>query len=145
MNEAILTSSTKRVIQHGTRNTYQRHGCRCDECRAENAARSRVARDKDRDYFRESDRKSYAKNREARLETRRASFDSEKNRARCAVRRAVDAGVLVRGDCEVGGDCLGAVQAHHDDYSNPLDVRWLCKRHHTLHHLSEPHTKARRR
>lgn len=26
------------------------------------------------------------------------------------------------------------VQAHHDDYSKPLEVRWLCVPHHALHH-----------
>lgn len=27
---------------HGTRSTYVNHGCRCDECKAANAARSRA-------------------------------------------------------------------------------------------------------
>lgn len=27
-------------------------------------------------------------------------------------------------------------QAHHDDYSKPLEVRWLCPSHHKLHHLN---------
>ena len=44
--------------------------------------------------------------------------------------RAVCRGVLKRGLCEVCGS--PKVQAHHDDYSKPLEVRWLCVRHHRL-------------
>lgn len=57
-----------------------------------------------------------------------------KQRAREAVSRAVAAGRLVRQPCE---KCGGSrVQAHHDDYSKPLDVRWLCpKDHNELHRM----------
>lgn len=48
--------------------------------------------------------------------------------ARWKVTRAVKSGRLVKQPCEVCG--LTAVQAHHDDYSKPLDVRWLCITHH---------------
>jgi len=38
--------------------------------------------------------------------------------------------------CEVCG--VEAVDAHHDQYDEPLRVRWLCRRHHTrLHHYGE--------
>ncbi|WP_218650451.1 hypothetical protein [Brevundimonas sp. P7753] len=34
----------------------------------------------------------------------------------------------MKGVCEV---CSATrVDAHHDDYSRPLDVRWLCRAHH---------------
>jgi hypothetical protein len=35
--------------------------------------------------------------------------------------------------CEVCGDVLN-VQAHHDDYDKPLEVRWLCRKHHQALH-----------
>lgn len=45
-----------------------------------------------------------------------------------AVQRAIALGELVRQPCEV---CNAPnVQAHHDDYSKPLEVRWLCPLHH---------------
>lgn len=58
----------------------------------------------------------------------------EKEAARLAVRNAVRAGRLTRGQCEHGEGCDGRVEAHHDDYSKPLDVRWLCSRHHGEEH-----------
>mgnify|MGYP001611599223 CR=1 FL=1 len=51
---------------------------------------------------------------------------------RIAVAKAIQDGVLVREPCEVCGN--PKVDGHHDDYSKPLDVRWLCRSHHRLHH-----------
>lgn len=48
--------------------------------------------------------------------------------ARRAVREAVRAGTLTRQPCEKCG--ATEAQAHHDDYLKPLDVRWLCRKHH---------------
>ncbi|MGE0190258.1 MAG: hypothetical protein AB7Q04_13355 [Steroidobacteraceae bacterium] len=42
---------------------------------------------------------------------------------------------LVKKPCEVCG--LKKVHAHHDDYTRPLDVRWLCIKHHAEHHKME--------
>ena len=55
--------------------------------------------------------------------------------AHTAVSNAVRDGRLKRLPCEV----CGAVetQAHHFDYSRPLDVVWLCAVHHALHHQLE--------
>lgn len=49
----------------------------------------------------------------------------ERERAHAAVARAIKKGLLVRGPCEVCGTTR-RVQGHHDDYSKPLEVRWLC-------------------
>jgi hypothetical protein len=49
--------------------------------------------------------------------------------ARGKVNRAVYYGELVRQPCEVCGATEG-VEAHHEDYSKPLDVNWLCPTHH---------------
>jgi len=52
----------------------------------------------------------------------------ERRYAAGVVARAIRSGKLVRQPCE----CCGApqAQAHHDDYSKPLCVRWLCPKHH---------------
>ena len=58
------------------------------------------------------------------------------NRARTMVANAIKRGVLVPKPCEVCGDDSPisngqrGIQAHHDDYNKPLDVRWLCPKHH---------------
>jgi hypothetical protein len=54
----------------------------------------------------------------------------EKRRAHWAVGYALKVGKLTKGPCEIGVDCAGRIEAHHDDYSKPLEVRWVCKRHH---------------
>ncbi len=41
---------------------------------------------------------------------------------------AIKTGKLVREPCEVCG--AEKTEGHHDDYSKPLAVRWLCKRCH---------------
>jgi hypothetical protein len=51
--------------------------------------------------------------------------------------RKVNQGFLKRQPCEVCGT-EEDVQAHHDDYSKPLDVRWLCRKHHREHHKLNP-------
>lgn len=62
--------------------------------------------------------------------------NSDKAKARYAVGNALKRGHLVRQPCEVCGAAEG-VEAHHDDYSKPLDVRWLCERHHLAVHGKE--------
>ena len=55
-----------------------------------------------------------------------------KHAAHNAVSNAVRDGKLLRQPCEVCGS--QSAQAHHDDYSKPLDVRWLCTTHHAEWH-----------
>lgn len=59
----------------------------------------------------------------------------EKYKARYALTNAIRDGRVVRGVCAVCGS--SQVEGHHHDYSKPLDVVWLCKKHHTEHHQQE--------
>ena len=40
---------------------------------------------------------------------------------------------LIKQPCEICGE--EKVQAHHEDYSKPLEVRWLCIKHHNERHV----------
>lgn len=52
----------------------------------------------------------------------------DRARARRLYRSALKAGKLVCQPCEVCG--AAEVDGHHEDYSKPLEVVWLCRQHH---------------
>lgn len=56
----------------------------------------------------------------------------EKRAAHKAVEWALKRGDLLRGACVRCG--AEKAQAHHDDYSKPLEVMWLCRAHHVERH-----------
>lgn len=58
----------------------------------------------------------------------------EKNKAHRMLNNYVRDGKIIRKPCQVCGNEKS--QGHHEDYSKPLDVIWLCAKHHT-----ELHTK----
>lgn len=60
------------------------------------------------------------------------SQNPEKARAHKFVDYYRSTGKLVPQPCEACG--ADGVQAHHEDYSKPLDVRWLCPKHHAERH-----------
>jgi len=114
---------------------------RCKECVK---ARVRKNREMNADYYRAYDRKRY-REQDKRKEAARKSANSprgielrkahiaktraeqpEKYRARNAVSNALRDGKITKAsECYFcgSGDKL---QAHHHDYSHPLDVVWLC-------------------
>jgi hypothetical protein len=52
----------------------------------------------------------------------------EKKQARNAVTRAILNGELIQQPCQECG--VYPAEAHHEDYLKPLEVEWLCKKHH---------------
>lgn len=57
--------------------------------------------------------------------------------ARVKVCKAVSSGILKRCPCSVCGNA--DVEAHHEDYNKPLDVVWLCAKHHDAIHVRTVH------
>lgn len=107
---------------------------RCKDC---SRIEYRARRVRNADGYKKKDARYYQNNKEKIKSARReyAKENYHKNLAREKVRRAVYSGKLTRpSNCsECGKDCMP--DAHHEDYSKPLEVIWLCREcHMRLHH-----------
>jgi len=80
----------------------------------------------------ESDRDDYFKVRH-RVATRPRSNHIRNRRTRNETRIAIEKGLIKIKDCEVCGE-KEDVQTHHLDYTNPLNVLFLCRKHHLEWH-----------
>ncbi len=71
------------------------------------------------------------------LETAKRMYKKypEKWKARAKVSHAIKIGVLHRLPCEVCGEVKS--QAHHEDYTKPLEVKWVCIKHHKMIHYPQ--------
>ncbi len=65
-----------------------------------------------------------------------AEKHKERVSASRAVNNAVRDGRLKKGPCSVCGE-TEFVHGHHDDYSMPLSVVWLCPKHHAAVHFEK--------
>lgn len=113
-------------------------------------------------YYRSAEykKKANSKARQYREEGRYVDRDSkhlerlrevtkQKQRARRLVADAILSGAIKRAtECSVCGapdsrqpGNRSLVQAHHDDYSKPLEVRWLCRPCHVAHHNADRQQK----
>lgn len=101
--------------------------CSCADNRANYAARREEKHAYDRARYQRPERRAYVR---AAAKRKRAR-DPVRAKAWRDVSYAVRSGKLVRRPCEVCGE--QKVQAHHDDYTKPLAVRWLCFTCHRVH------------
>ena len=104
---------------------------RCKDC---DRLKGRMVRERNTEAFKEKDRRYYKNNR-AKIILKRKEYykkNALKVSAGNKVKTAVYNGTIKRQRCEVCGS--QHVHAHHDDYLKPLDVRWLCPKHHARHH-----------
>lgn len=62
----------------------------------------------------------------------RYELDYARREASNAVSAAIRAGIIKRTPCQECG--RKTVEAHHDDYREPLQVRFLCRKHHRAWH-----------
>lgn len=90
--------------------------------------KDKLYKEKNKDYFNKIRKTypSYAKNN---------IYDSVRDRARGFIYRAKKKGLLVPKACIVCGEVK--TEGHHKDYSKPLDVIWLCRKHHAKLHKGD--------
>ena len=89
----------------------------------------RKAKNREQQIRRSKTEKGKALHAEKRRIYRSTPEGSFKDAARAKVAQAVKSGKLIRLPCLVCGDPNS--QAHHEDYSKPLEVQWLCQHHHS--------------
>ncbi len=104
---------------------------KCKKCTRNDVQNNRNAKV---EYYREYDRKRGSRMTNDDLRRQRAKHP-EWVVAHNAVSKAVRAGKLVKKPCEVCGASF--VHAHHPDYSEPLEVIWLCPAHHRMIHAQQ--------
>ena len=51
------------------------------------------------------------------------------------VRTLIKKGIIKRQPCSICSNAKS--KAHHPDYTKPLEIVWLCQKHHTREHLKE--------
>ena len=117
------------------------HLNKCKSCCRSDATANRV---RHLSRYRQYDRERFSTlRRRMSVEKQRISYRTkypEKRAAHVATGNAIRSGKLIKGPCEVCGSLV--VDAHHDDYSKPLEVRWLCRVHHLIHHGRFVHASA---
>lgn len=112
----------KELVRARERDHYQRNAEKIN-------ARKRKKRTTDE--FRAKKREYYRKSRQKIIKQREEPVNKQKTKCRALLGYARRRGYITVRPCEVCGN--PKVEAHHDDYTKPYDIRWLCKRHHWEH------------
>ena len=101
------------------------HLGKCKSCTKSEVTNNRRSK---REYYSQYDRLRFRTDRRKKsvvsAQRKRRIVSPEKYKARNAVSNALRDGRLKKECCQNCGNPKS--QAHHDDYSKPLDVKWLC-------------------
>lgn len=107
------------------------HLNKCKACTKNDVKKNRY---KNYEYYSDYERRRFHENEDRRKYSYEKSCQHRqsnpiKTRARSLLYRAVRAGRLVKQPCAACGTTEN-IEAHHEDYSKPLEVVWLCRKHH---------------
>lgn len=121
-----------------TRAQIDRYDWQCYSCRAD-ARGTKPENRRGPMVYKPRKSKKWSSNREyQRYRSRKKNKSPEqvaRKRARTDAYLAVKRGELKKLPCEICGK--ERVEAHHEDYKKPLQVRWLCRRHHLQLHSNQ--------
>ncbi len=109
---------------------------KCKDCTRFDVTMSRqVDIEKKRDYDRRRGRTKKRIKENQHYTKERRKREPWKYKAYLRVKRGLASGKIVKTPCSVCGSI--AVEGHHEDYTKPLDVIWLCKIHHEEIHKTK--------
>ena len=115
--------------------------CHCERCKNNRQSDIRSYREKQRqraktEGHKEATKRAYKKSllsgKHKQSSTAWRARNPEKYQAHITVRMALYHGKIKRTGCIICGE---KAQAHHENYSKPLEVMWLCQAHHAEHHM----------
>lgn len=126
---------------------YESNSGTCKECvrasvRANRRLKISYYRAYDRKRYRESEERQehcraqgrrYSPEVKAEYQRQYRSKNKEKIQARAKTRKAMLSGKIQKSPCHFCGTTEG-LEAHHEDYSKPLDVFWMCRACHSKYH-----------
>lgn len=101
------------------------HLNKCKECARKDIKANRTAkRGQYSEYDRQRNQRPERRSAKREMYSRARENNPQKIAARSSVRTALEAGRIDRQPCKFCGDPKS--EAHHEDYSKPLDVVWVC-------------------
>jgi hypothetical protein len=113
------------------------HLNKCKDCTKVDVRRHRIENpERVREYDRERSQLPHRRAARSQYHQQFEERHPDKRAAHVAVGNALRCGKLKKQPCVFCG-AVGEVEAHHRDYSKPLDVTWLCRPCHRRFHALE--------
>lgn len=130
------------------------HLNKCKECTKKDTAQRATIKSQDlewiiserhrhREKSRNARQRGLAWQESAKTKANWCKRNPHKKKASDAINNAIRASKIRRQPCMVCGD--QKAQGHHEDYTRPLDVHWLCTKHHGERHVCLNEYKLRGR
>lgn len=112
---------------------YKTGGKTCKACTCARVRERRLTDPKVRAYDRQRAKLPHRVERAKKITTEWRKKNPDAYKAHSEVNYALKTGAIVKGPCAICASDEN-IHAHHNDYSKPLDVIWLCARcHHRTH------------
>jgi hypothetical protein len=105
---------------------------KCKVCTKKDVKENRMKNPHVREYDRERGKTPKRRALQLMEQQKSRAVHPEKHRAHMIVYRALKAGKILKLPCKICEDFCS--QAHHENYNKPLEIIWLCQKHHDERH-----------